>query len=227
MVTVSPSTQNQDSAAVVKHSLAKRGGDTAQAILDATLSVIVEDGLADLTTKLVSQRASVSTASIHYFFKTKDALIYNAFEKMVRVHHEKTLEVRRSVDDPLARIAKSIEVHFSSLGLVPEEPIAWIQFWVHSAYDPGAARLFQIFSARMISNYAADLRAAGLERNIARLKAIELSALTRGLWLERRFAKSIRETECWEILQQALGSAAIKACQSVPSLGDQDAIPRV
>ncbi len=145
-----------------------------------------EGGIAKLTTKLVSKRAGVSTASIHYFFDTKDALIYQAFAYMVRSLREETIAIRRSEADPLMRIARSLEVHFSPFHFMADISIIWPQFWAYSGADESVARLMHIFSIRMISNSMADLRALGYSRADARLKAIELSALQRGLWIERR-----------------------------------------
>ncbi len=185
--------------------------NTSQNIINGALSAMAEEGIANLTTKSVSRRADVSTGSIHYFFDTKENLIYSAFAYMVKALHNETLAIRKKEKDPLKRIARSIEVHFSPLHFVEDASIIWPQFWAYSGSDEAAARLFRIFSARMISNYAADLKAAGYDQDKARLKAVELSALTRGLWLEKRLAKSVRPKECWRILENALAAVALEA----------------
>jgi len=52
--------------------------DTSQTIIDGALSVMVEQGIASLTTKSVSKKADVSTAAIHYFFDTKKTILSSA-----------------------------------------------------------------------------------------------------------------------------------------------------
>ncbi len=190
--------------------------DTPQVIIDGVLSVMAKEGIAKLTTKLVSKRAGVSTASIHYFFDTKDALIYQAFAYMVRSLREETIAIRRSEADPLMRIARSLEVHFSPFHFMADISIIWPQFWAYSGADESVARLMHIFSIRMISNSMADLRALGYSRADARLKAIELSALQRGLWIERRLALSVQQEECWRILETALAAIAKETGRTAP-----------
>ncbi|MCF4098446.1 TetR family transcriptional regulator [Maritalea mediterranea] len=201
-------------------SLAK---DTPQAIIDGVLSVMAKEGIANLTTKLVSKRAGVSTASIHYFFDTKDALIYQAFLYMVRTLREETIAIRRAETDPLKRIARSLEVHFSPFHFMADISIIWPQFWAYSGADQSVARLMHIFSIRMISNSTADLRALGYGRGAARMKAIELSALQRGLWIERRLALSVEQDECWQILEMALAAIAKETGRTAPTFKAQAA----
>ncbi|MFQ5562318.1 MAG: TetR family transcriptional regulator C-terminal domain-containing protein [Parvularculaceae bacterium] len=191
-------------------------GDTSQIIINGVLSVLAEEGIANLTTKAVSARADVSTAAIHYFFETKENLLYSTFRYMVKALRDETTEIRRKETDPLKRIARSIEVHFSPFHFVEDASILWPQLWAYSGSDAAAARLFRIFSARMIGNYTADLHEAGLDPKQARLKAVELSALTRGLWLEKRMAESVEQSECWRILEYALAAVAKETGRKAP-----------
>jgi len=192
--------------------------DTPQTIINGALAVMAEDGIANLTTKLISKRAEVSTAAIHYFFDTKDNLIYSAFLYMVRLLREETIAIRKTESDPLKRIARSLEVHFSPFHFVEDASIIWPQFWAYSGADESVARLMHIFSSRMISNNTADLRQLGLSRAKARLKAIEFSALQRGLWIERRLASSVEQEECWKILEGALADVAGETGHKAPRL---------
>lgn len=190
--------------------------DTPQEIINGVLSVMAKEGIANLTTKLVSKRAGVSTASIHYFFDTKDMLIYQAFGYMVRTLRDETITIRQSEADPLKRIARSLEVHFSPFHFMADISIIWPQFWAYSGSDKSVARLMHIFSSRMISNSTADLCELGFSHAAARMKAIELSALQRGLWIERRLALSVRQEECWRILETALAAIAKETGRTAP-----------
>lgn len=194
-------------------------GNTPQIIINGALAVIAEEGIANLTTKSVSKRADVSTAAIHYFFETKDNLVYSSFTYMVRALRDETTAIRKIEKDPLKRIARSLEVHFSPFHFAEDVSIIWPQFWAYSGADESVGRLMHIFSKRMISNNVADLRQLGLAREKARLKAIELSALQRGLWIERRLAKSVDQRECWKILERALAEVARETSGTAPRLG--------
>jgi len=190
--------------------------ETPQAIINGVLSVMAKEGIANLTTKRVSQRAEVSTAAIHYFFETKEKLIYSAFVYLVRSLREETITIRKTVHEPLMRIARSLEVHFSPFHFAEDASIMWPQFWAYSGADKRVARLMHIFSCRMISNNVADLRQLGLSRREARMKAIEFSALQRGLWIERRLASSVEQEECWRILEAALLAVAKQTDRPAP-----------
>lgn len=190
---------------------------TSQSIINGALVVMAEQGVANLTTKLVSQRADVSTASIHYFFDTKENLIYSAFLYMVKALSDETLDTRRRERKPLVRLARSIEIHFSPFHFEAEASDIWPQFWVQAGVNPDVARLFHIFSRRIISNHAVDLHEAGLPRIEARRVGAELCALTRGLWLEKRIAGTIGARDCREILEVKLATIADQTGEPVPT----------
>ena len=183
---------------------------TSQAIIDSALAVMAEEGIANLTTKSVSQRASVSTGAIHYFFETKEKLIYSAFVHVVRTLRDETTSIRRREPDPIRRLRSSLEVHFSPFHFQGAASNIWPQLWVHAGVDAAAARLFHVFSKRMISNCTVDLMEVGLDRKRARLKAIELIGLMRGLWLQQRLAKTISGEDSWRILDAAINAVALE-----------------
>ena len=180
---------------------AGRAAATSQSIIDGALSVMVEDGLAALTTKSVSRRADVSTAAIHYFFQTKDNLVYSAFVFVIRSTRCALLDVRRVESDPAMRLRRSIEVFFQS---DPGEARIWPQLWVYADNDTKTQRLFRIYNARLISNFTYDLRQLGVERARARRLAVKLNALHRGLWIEQQIGASITARECEGILDMVL-----------------------
>lgn len=187
--------------------------DTSQSIIDGALSVMVEDGLAGLTTKLVSQKADVSTAAIHYFFDTKDNLIYSAFVFVIKITRSDLLEARLSETDPLARLRRSIEVFFRSGQVSPDAAKIWPQLWVYAGSDAKTQRLFKIYNARLISNFTYDLCQVGVERGRARTIAFKLNALHRGLWIEQQIGASISKAETSAVLDMVMSEilAEIKA----------------
>jgi TetR/AcrR family transcriptional regulator, transcriptional repressor of bet genes len=174
--------------------------DTYQEIINSTLSAMAEDGIANLTTKSISKRADVSTASIHYFFATKDNLIYNSFVFVIKSIRLDMLTARKGQADPIKRIKGAMETHFSAMHLSDEAAYIWPQLWVHAGCDERTAKLVRVFGARMISNFTYDLCEAGMGRREARLTAIELRALVVGLWLEKKVTKYAAPQEYREVL---------------------------
>lgn len=159
-------------------------GDTSQSIIDGALSVMAENGLQQLTTKRVSVRAEVSTAAIHYFFKTKDRLIYESFAHVIRQMRINLLNARRGEPDAIIRIRKTMDVFFCQDDTTVAAIKIWPQFWVQAGTDKPTARLFQIYNERMISNFTYDLMDAGMTRKEARANALRLNAVHRGFWIE-------------------------------------------
>lgn len=177
---------------------------TRQEIIDSTLSAMAEDGIANLTTKSISLRAKVSTASIHYFFDTKDNLIYNSFVFVIKSIRQDMLATRKGQTDPFKRIRGAMNTHFSAAHLSEEAAYIWPQLWVHAKCDTRTARLVRLFGARMISNFTYDLCDAGMNRGEARMSAIELRALVVGLWIEQQVTKYATAQEHKDVFDKIL-----------------------
>lgn len=173
--------------------------DTPQSIIACAISVMAEEGLPHLTTKRVSQRADVSTASIHYFFDTKDRLIYESFASVIRNIRGQFLTARNENTEPLTRIRATLDVFFSDTQIIGDAVKIWPQLWVHAGTDAATARLFHIYNSRMISNFTYDLRAAGMARPEARQYAVRLNALHRGLWIELHLGGCVTRGETRDI----------------------------
>ncbi len=185
--------------------------DTSQSIIDSTLSAIATDGMSNLTTKSISQRANISTASIHYFFDTKENLVYNSFAYMIKSIRLDMLEVCKNERDPIKRIRGICETHFSPRQLSSEAANIWPQLWSHAGHDKKTARLVKVFGARMISNFTYDLRKLGLPRKQARLGAIELRALVVGLWVEKQVTRNSLQGERAEVFERMLSRLQAEA----------------
>ncbi|MEE9273168.1 MAG: TetR family transcriptional regulator C-terminal domain-containing protein [Robiginitomaculum sp.] len=185
--------------------------DTSQSIIDSTLSAIAVDGISNLTTKSISKRASISTASIHYFFDTKENLVYNSFAYMIKSIRLDMLDARKGQPDPIKRIRGVCETHFTARQLSEEAANIWPQIWSHATYNPRTARLVKIFGARMISNFTYDLRELGMPHKQARLGAIELRAMIVGLWVEKQVTKNTLQGERIAVFERMLSRLQTEA----------------
>jgi AcrR family transcriptional regulator len=70
----------------------QRRAATRQALLDAALACLLEDGFAGLTTRRVAGRAGVSAATLRFYFPTRGAFVAAAVEQLagelLRQHRE-------------------------------------------------------------------------------------------------------------------------------------------
>ncbi len=65
-----------------RRSQAERSASTREALLDATIACLVEDGYANTTTARVSERAGLSRGAHLHHFQTRQALLAAAMEHL-------------------------------------------------------------------------------------------------------------------------------------------------
>ena len=65
-----------------RRSQAERSAATREALLDATIACLVEDGYANTTTSRVAERAGVSRGAHLHHFQTRQALLAAAMERL-------------------------------------------------------------------------------------------------------------------------------------------------
>lgn len=86
-----------------------RSGATVEAIREATIQVLLSDGLARLTTTRVAERAGVSVGTLYQYFPNKEALLFAILSR----HFEEMAQALERVcaaggKRPLAACAESI-----------------------------------------------------------------------------------------------------------------------
>ncbi|MDR3615960.1 MAG: TetR/AcrR family transcriptional regulator [Candidatus Obscuribacterales bacterium] len=64
-----------------KTPIQERSGQTVEAIFEATIQVLLKDGVKNLTTTRVAERAGVSVGSLYQYYPNKEALLIAMLEK--------------------------------------------------------------------------------------------------------------------------------------------------
>lgn len=91
-----------------------RSGATVEAIQEATIQVLLADGLTRLTTTRVAERAGVSVGTLYQYFPNKQALLFTILLR----HFEEIAEALERIDSsprPLADLADSIAAAYVSV----------------------------------------------------------------------------------------------------------------
>ncbi len=162
---------------------------TRRKILDAAAELIAELGWPDVTTRRIAERAGVNNALIHYYFGTKDALLFEAAstvfteefgEPMTRLLTASTLadglhayvDYLRTIEDHGPGVVVSTEALLRSLR--DETVRAWIEQLL------GGAR--RVLEALVVASQARGELPAYLNPQGS---AIVLAALLDGLVLYR------------------------------------------
>ncbi len=87
------------STPTTRRSQAERSSATREALLDATIAWLVEDGYANTTTSRVAERAGVSRGAHLHHFQTRQALVAAAIEHLARRRSEELLRAAGAAPD--------------------------------------------------------------------------------------------------------------------------------
>lgn len=168
---------------------------TSQSIIDGAIAVMADAGLRNLTTKRVSEHADVSTASIHYFFKTKERLIQESFAYVMNRLWGQLCETRDQHSDPIDAIKAMLEVFLGEEFTGVDTVKIWPQLWHHASTNAETGKLFRDYNNKIIDLFATCLLNLGLTPETSRIMSYRLNALHRGLWIEMNVGKTISRLE--------------------------------
>jgi AcrR family transcriptional regulator len=117
-----------------RRSQAERSASTRQALLDATIACLVEDGYAKTTTTRVAERAGVSRGAHLHHFQTRQALVAAAMEHLAERRGEHLLAAAQELPAGRERLRQSLDLLWSSYA----SPLyqAALDLWTHARTDP-------------------------------------------------------------------------------------------
>jgi AcrR family transcriptional regulator len=112
---------------------AERSAATREALLDATLACLVEDGFANTTTARVAERAGVSRGAHLHHFQTRDALLAAAAEHLTTRRGEHLLTAADALPTGPDRVARGLDLLWDSYA----NPLyqASLDLWTHGRTD--------------------------------------------------------------------------------------------
>ncbi len=108
------------------------------AIIDATVSVMLHKGMAATTVRDVAQRMGTSSGLIHYYFASMDELLAAAFEHVATQDLETTTAAMASCDEPVQRLA----AFFWAYARAEQEWTfqLWLDAWSEAARRPAVQK---------------------------------------------------------------------------------------
>ncbi len=71
---------------------AEQRATTRQAVIDATIDCLVDDGYAELTTRRVAERAGIAQSTVMHHFETREALLVEAVTQVALRLAERSLD---------------------------------------------------------------------------------------------------------------------------------------
>jgi AcrR family transcriptional regulator len=131
-MTSSPATR----AATVptRRSQAERSSATREALLDATIASLVEDGYANTTTSRVAERAGLSRGAHLHHFQTRDALVAAAMERLAERRGAFLLAEAEKLPAGRERLSGGLDLLWS--GYASPLYQAALDLWTHARTDP-------------------------------------------------------------------------------------------
>src|SRR4051795_2962409 len=109
---------------------AERSAATVDALLDATIECLVEDGYANTTTSRVAERAGLSRGAHLHHFQTRQALLAAAMEHLAERRGEQLLAAAEKLPAGRERLEQSLDPLWGSYA----NPLyqAALDLWTHA-----------------------------------------------------------------------------------------------
>ena len=117
-----------------RRSQAERSSATREALLDATIASLVEDGYANTTTSRVAERAGLSRGAHLHHFQTRDALVAAAMERLAERRGDFLLAEAERLPVGRERLAQGLDLLWS--GYASPLYQAALELWTHARTDP-------------------------------------------------------------------------------------------
>src|SRR3569833_3597210 len=113
-------------------------------LIEATIDVIARAGFSDLTLAQVAETAKLSTGSVNFYFKSKDALLAATLEHMVGEYRRYwRANVAAAGPGPAEKLTAMLEGDFGRLVANRKTVTVWYAFWGEPRWRPDFMTLCQ------------------------------------------------------------------------------------
>ncbi|WP_419913006.1 TetR family transcriptional regulator C-terminal domain-containing protein [Hoeflea sp.] len=160
-------------------------------LIEATLSVVAENGVKGATVREISRRATVTQGLIRHYFSSKDELIDAAYHhhmtQMNDLIYARALESEGNATD---RLKVFVEASLMPPVVSPRAIALWASFLFQLRQNPNMRRTHEktyiAFRARLEDLIGAAFEETGRKATKDRLRhlAVACNAVIDGLWLE-------------------------------------------
>lgn len=165
-----------------------------EALVEAALGVISEQGSLDVTMARIAARAGVSSALAHHYFGGKEDLILATLRRLLSDFAGGVAAGLRGAENPRARLTAILKASFAADQFRQATIGAWLAFYAKALSTPEAARLLAVYRRRLRSNLLHALRLL-LPRGRAIEVAEGIGALIDGVYLRQALAPGPADPE--------------------------------
>lgn len=159
--------------------------ETQEAILDATMSCIVRDGLDGTSLRDVAREAEVSLGLLSYHFDDRRALILAAFSLATDRLLAASVDSLTGVAGAAERVRAFVRGSFHGQFLEPDYLALRVALWAISRTDDQIEAVEKNHHARYKETMASLIVEArpGLDPRVAADRATDVTSVQNGLWL--------------------------------------------
>ncbi|PXY19109.1 TetR/AcrR family transcriptional regulator [Prauserella muralis] len=157
-------------------------------ILETAWELIATRGYHRVRIADIAKECGTSTASIHYYFPTKDDVLNEALRRNVKLAFDRQVAELHTIDNAHERLLRLVELQLPTEGLLRDEWSVWLQVWNESALNPELRSLYWDSYDRWFRTIAMTIR-SGQEQGVFRTRdpdeiTTQLSALIDGLGIQ-------------------------------------------
>lgn len=202
-----------------------RGGaraDTRDRMIEAAWELIAQRGLQAVRVADVAQRAGVSTASVHYHFKTRQDLLEEALRTSLQKSHDRLSADLASIEDPSERLLHLLELQLPNSAPLVLEWSIWLQVCAQAALDPRIRTMhtaaYEGWLATIVEAIEYGRERGVFEKNSNGRIALRLTALVDGLGIQFATGRADQPVERMrEILLDFVRAELITAERQTPA----------
>ncbi|WP_433798968.1 TetR family transcriptional regulator C-terminal domain-containing protein [Actinomycetospora sp. CA-084318] len=159
--------------------------DARKRILDAAWTLIATRGYHRVRIADVAEAAGTSSATVHYHYADKEALLDEALRHDVELAHDRQAAALAGIDDPVARLETLLDLQMPDGPVLEPEWSIWMQVWVEAVTGSRHRELYARAQDRWFRTVLLTLE-AGAEAGVftagdQELRARQLTALVDGL----------------------------------------------
>lgn len=169
------------------------GASTESRIVLATVDCIASRGIAATSTHEIAKQAKLNQGNIHYYFRSKDALMRRVLELLYEnsSHNIKSLQNKRL--SPRVRLEMIIDLGFDLITRRRDEFVALIACWSHavvsgSEWQQQYKRTFQGFQSAVVQLIREGERSGEFTRGASKTLPILLVSMVQGIGLQLAIA---------------------------------------
>ena len=154
------------------------------ALVSATIGEVGRTGSLDVTVGQIARSAGMSTALVHYYFESKNALFLAAMRHIMSEFGTSVRRRLKKAKTPKRRLDAIVDASFGRDQFQEHVVSAWLAFYAEAQRSPDAARLLRIYAARLHSNLVHELRQI-VAMGAAQLIARGAAAMIDGIYIRR------------------------------------------